>query len=195
VTPGGPPRTLDLDFGRVGVQICFDLGFPENWQSLASQGARAIFWPSAYDGGFPLRVYAFLHHVWVISSTHAGASRIVDPCGEILEETTDASPVAVRDVNLDYVVSHWDFNMGVPDRIRAAYAGRVDVRAWDAGAAHMVVEPTDPTVTTDRLQEEIGFEACSQYFERHRDAYRQIRERREPAPQNARHGTRAQYAK
>ncbi len=195
VTPGGAIPTFDLDFGRIGVQICFDLGFPENWQQLAQAGVKAVLWPSAYDGGFPLRVFAYLHHYWVISSTRSGRSRIIDPCGEILQETSSSAPVIHRTINLDYVVGHLDFNLGVPDRIRQAYSGRVDVRQWDPGSAHFVVEPTDPTVTTAQLQEEMGFESTGQYHDRHREAYRRARAGQPPTPQKARHGRRPQYGK
>jgi hypothetical protein len=42
VTPGRPEdcRVFELDFGPVGVQICFDLGFEENWRALAACLAR-----------------------------------------------------------------------------------------------------------------------------------------------------------
>lgn len=195
VTPGTSLPVFDLDFGRVGIQICFDIGFPENWQALAEQGARLVLWPSAYDGGFPLRAYAYLHHYYIASSTRSGRTRIVDPCGEILAETTDSTPVIAQDVNLDYAVSHLDWNMGIPDRIRAKYGERVDVRQWDPGSAHFVVEPRDPTLTCAQLQEEFGFETTATYHERHRRANKSLRAGKAPAPQHALHGNRPQWGK
>ncbi|HET6383298.1 MAG TPA: carbon-nitrogen hydrolase family protein [Armatimonadota bacterium] len=195
ITPGDSAPVFDLDFGRVGIQICFDVGFPENWQALADAGARIVFWPSAYDGGFPLRAYAYTHHYFVVSSTRTGTSRIIDPCGEILRETSETEPVIVRDINLDYVVSHWDWNMGIPDRIRAKYGDRVTVRQWDTGSAHFVVEPVDPALKCSDLQDEFGFESTAQYHERHRRAYQQIRAGERPTPQEARHGDRPQWGK
>lgn len=193
VTPGDSLPVFDLDFGRLGIQICFDIGFPENWQALADQGARLILWPSAYDGGFPLRVYAFLHHAYVVSSTRTGRSRVIDPCGEPLCETTDRDPVAWRDINLDYLVYHWDWNMDVAQRIRATYGDAVDIRAWDPGSAHAIVEPVDPSITCARLQQEFGFESSAEYHERHRRAYERLRAGEAALPQAALHGDRAQW--
>jgi len=193
VTPGSALPVFDLDFGRVGIQICFDIGFPENWAALAKQGARLVFWPSAYDGGFPLRVYAYLHHVWVVSSTRTGRSRIVDPCGEVLEETADAEPIALRDVSLDHVVAHWDWNMPVARKLKERYGDRVAVRQWDPGSAHFVAEPVDPSLTAEQMMREVGFEPTELYHERHRRAYRALRAGRRPAPQRARHGKRPQW--
>jgi hypothetical protein len=195
ITPGNDLPVFDLDFGRVGIQICFDIGFAENWQTLAEQGARLVLWPSAYEGGFPLRVFAYQHHYWVVSSTRTGRSRIIDPCGEILNETSDTSPVIVRDINLDYVVAHWDWNMGIQDRIRAKYGERVEVRQWDPGSAHFVVEPRDPDLTCAQLQDEFGFESTRQYHDRHRCAYQQMGQNKPAPSQKARHGNRPQYGK
>jgi predicted amidohydrolase len=195
ITPGSGVPVFDLDFGRVGIQICFDIGFAENWQTLAEQGARLVLWPSAYDGGFPLRCYAYQHHYWVVSSTRTGRSRIIDPCGEILNETSDTLPIIVRDINLDYVVAHWDWNMAIPDRIRARYGDRVEIRQWDPGSAHFVVEPRDPDLTCAQLQDEFGFESTTQYHDRHRCAYQQMGQGKPALPQSARHGNRPQYGK
>ena len=40
VSAGTKYNTLDFDFGRVGVQICYDVEYPEGWRRLAEQGAE-----------------------------------------------------------------------------------------------------------------------------------------------------------
>jgi len=193
VMPGGEPPVFNLDFGRIGIQICFDAGFPENWQILARQGARLVLWPSAYDGGFPLRAYAYLHHYYVVSSTRTGHSRVIDPLGAILAETDRYADVLVRDINLDFVAVHGDFNGTIPRQIQQAYANRVEVRDSAPGSGHFLVEPIDDTITTAQLQEEFGFESTFRYHDRHRGAYRHLRDGQPPPPQDAAHGDRTQY--
>lgn len=186
VTPGGPVPVFDLDFGRVGIQICFDAGFPEQWASLANQGARLIFWPSAYNGGFPLRAYASLHEVYVVSASRGERSQIIDPYGTVLAQTDQLANLLVRDINLDFALCHYDFNYSIPDRLLATYPGRVEIRSH-LDAAQFLVEPTDPSLTVAQLQAELGFETAAQYFQRHRDAHGQ--------PQQALHGERPMYGK
>jgi beta-ureidopropionase len=194
VTPGSEVPVFDLDFGRVGIQICFDIGFPETWKKLSQNGAKMVFWPSAYNGGFPLQVYAYLHHYYVVSSVGAEKSRIIDPCGAILAETDRNVSVISRDINLDFVVSHYDFNYSIPDRIMNAYPGRVEVRSHiDEG--HFLVEPTDKALTTESLKREFGFESTFQYHQRHRKAYQLIAQGKKPFPQKAAHNERPMYAK
>lgn len=193
ISPGKDLPVFDLDFGRIGIQICFDLGFPENWQALADKGARMVVWSSAYDGGFPLQAYAYLHHVWVVTSTRSQRSRIVDPCGEIVAETVPPENAVSRPVNLDYVVSHLDWNMAIPRKIKEKYGDRVAVRQWVSGSSHFVVEPLDPAIRTEDLQTEFGFESTVQYHERHRRCYARLRAGKRPEPQRALHGKRAQW--
>jgi len=192
--PGGEPSVFDLDFGRIGIQICFDAGFPETWAALARKGAKAVFWPSAYHGGFPLQTYAYLHHYYVITSVHTDQSRIIDPCGRVVAQTDSHVNFVVRDLNLDFVVAHYDFNFSIPDRLLDAYPGRVRITSY-AEDGHFLVEPTDRTITTAQLQAELGFESTFQYHDRHRAAYSALYAGQTPPAQSAAHGKREQYAK
>ncbi len=194
VTPGAEVSVFDLDFGRIGIQICFDINFPESWRQLSENSVKMVFWPSAYNGGFPLQVYAYLHHYYVVSSVCTEKSRIIDPCGVILAETDKNMSVIYRDINLDYVVSHYDFNYSIPDKIMDAHPGRVEIRSHiDEG--QFLVEPTDETLTTEQLQKEFCFESVFKYFQRHNRAYKRIIQGRKPVPQKAAHGERLMYEK
>jgi hypothetical protein len=194
VIPGGEPPVFDLDFGRIGIQICFDAGFPESWQVLANKDARLIFWPSAYNGGFPLQVYAYLHHVYVVSSVRPDKSRIVDPLGKILAITDQRVNVITQDINLDFCVSHWDFNHSIPEKIMQKYGDRVTIRS-DRDSGHFLVEPNDDTITIAQLQAEFGFDSTFVYHQRHRDVYPVLREGKKPQRQPSAHGDRPMHGK
>jgi len=194
VTPGREIPVFDLDFGRVGIQICFDIGFPESWEELHRKGARMVFWPSAYNGGFPLQAYAYVHHYYVVSSVRSDKARVIDPCGAILAETDRLVNVVYRDINLDFLVSHYDFNYSIPDKAMRAYPGRVEIRSYlDEG--HFLIEPIDDSLTIEKLTQEFGFESTFQYHQRHRDAYALIHRGERPPAQKAAHGDRLQYSK
>lgn len=194
VTPGSSTPVFDVDFGRIGVQICFDALFPESWAELSRKDAKIVFWCSAYNGGFPLQAYAWLHHYYVITSVSTEKSRIIDPCGFILAETDHQVNVVWRDINLDYAVCHYDFNYAIPDKILAAYPGKVEVRShWDEG--HFLLEPLEASITVAKLQNEFGFLTVQQYASLHKDTYQGIIAGKEPLPHEVVHGDRPMYQK
>lgn len=194
VTPGDSDGLFDLDFGRIGIRICFDSGFPEDWAILAQGGAQLVFWPSAYHGGATLAAYALMHRFWVVTSVSAEQSRIIDPCGGMVAATDRLVNFVVRDINLDFAVCHYDFNWGIPERILAEYAGRVDIHSyWDS--ATFLIEPTDPAVTVDALMKDYGIETADHYYDRHRETREALLTRQAPLPQTAAHGPRPMYSK
>ncbi|HIE24496.1 MAG TPA: carbon-nitrogen hydrolase family protein [Anaerolineales bacterium] len=192
ITPGTELPVFNLDFGRIGIQICFDLGFPESWAELARKGAQMVLWPSAYNGGFPLQTYAYFYGYYVVSAVRANKSRIIDPLGNILVQTSELVNIISREINLDFSVVYDDFNWNIPREIMDNYAERVDIRA-NEDDGYFLVEPTDNNLTIAHLQQELGFESHAQYHQRHRDAYARFHQGKALLPQNAAHGDRPSY--
>lgn len=191
--PGRGDGIFDLDFGRVGVRICFDIGFADDWRMLAEKGCRMVIWPSAYNGGFPLQTHAAMNEYYVVSAVRTNSSRIINPCGTILDRTDGNGPVIWRDINLDYLVCHSDFNYGIPGRIEKTYGTRVAVR-WEKDEGAIVVEPIDPAVKTADLKREFGLETRREYLQRHAAAYARLHEGKPAPAQVALHGNRPMYS-
>ncbi len=59
---------FDTDFGRIGVQICFDIEYRDGWDALDRAGAEIFFWLSAAEGGRGLNVIAWNYHRYVASA-------------------------------------------------------------------------------------------------------------------------------
>ncbi len=194
IAPGRDLPVFDLDFGRIAIQICFDAGFSHNWRKLADKDVRAVFWCSAYNGGFMLQAYAALHQYHVISSVRSSKSRFIDPCGRVTAQTGGQVDVIWRDINLDFAVCHSDFNYALPERIAAKYGPRVNIQG-DVDTATLYIEPVDPAITIAHLQQEFGFETWKQYMSRHVCALGKISRGENPEPQQALHGDRPMYTK
>ncbi|MDO1446571.1 nitrilase-related carbon-nitrogen hydrolase [Rhodocytophaga aerolata] len=93
VRPGSlDPPLFETDFGKIGIQICFDIKWEEGWQSLKEKGAEIIFWPSAYGGGREVNSRAWRHQVYVVSSTQKGTAKICDVTGDVLAQTGSWQP-------------------------------------------------------------------------------------------------------
>ncbi len=193
-TPGSKAKVFDLDFGRVAILICFDAEFPETWAELAGEGVQMVLFPSAYPGGFQLRMYAHLHAYYVVSATREPAAMIVNPVGEVVARTDRYTNFIVRDVNLDFLVAHSDYNKQIPALVAREYANRVNVRTYpDEGK--IFFEPADPSVTIAQLCEQFGIESAEVFRSRHRRAYEALRAGKTPEPQQAAHGDRPQHGR
>lgn len=48
-TAGSDVTVFDTEFGRFGVQICFDIRFPELGRLLSLKGAKGVFIPAAFN--------------------------------------------------------------------------------------------------------------------------------------------------
>jgi beta-ureidopropionase len=75
---------LKTDFGVIGVLICFDVNWRDQWRYLKEQGVQIVFWPSAYPAGRQLPALALVNQYYIVSSTMDGAAHIYDITGEVL---------------------------------------------------------------------------------------------------------------
>ncbi|MCL1794294.1 MAG: carbon-nitrogen hydrolase family protein [Oscillospiraceae bacterium] len=110
-TPGEGHRVFDLDFGRIGVLICYDQFFPENWRTLALMGAEIIFVPTMGEDELVQRAIARTNGVHVVVAGYDGtaSSRIINPLGEIANSVKDEESAYVTesiDLNKRYFV-YW----------------------------------------------------------------------------------------
>jgi len=92
---------FDLDFGRIGIHICYDEWFPEVARYYAHQGTEILFLPVA--GGKPItwRTRALDNGIYFVSSSITPPSMIIGSSGAIIAET-HGDGVAVADLDLDW---------------------------------------------------------------------------------------------
>ncbi|MDX6420150.1 MAG: 5-aminopentanamidase [Trebonia sp.] len=96
-----PPAAFDFGGSRVGMLICYDVEFPEAVRSLAVDGARAVFVPTANMTGCEevqeilVRARACENNCGVVYANYCGAddvfeygglSMICGPRGEVLAQ-------------------------------------------------------------------------------------------------------------
>lgn len=79
VHPGAEYNVIELDFGRVGIQICYDVNFPEGWQRLKERGAELVLFPTQSPQLTRPAMYAASHEYWVVSSTFRNNASLFEP--------------------------------------------------------------------------------------------------------------------
>lgn len=101
IEPGARYVVADTPLGRLGLAVCYDLRFPEQFRAMVEQGMTIAVLPAAFTAATGkahwetlLRARAIENQCYVVASaqggTHAngrethGDSSIIDPWGEIL---------------------------------------------------------------------------------------------------------------
>lgn len=125
IRPGNQAAVVETDFGKVGLAICYDIGWPDHWAKLAEQGAELVVWPSAYDGGFPLQVYAWTHFYYVVSSVWGDHSKVIDITGQVLASTSHWSRLVTTQIDLEKEVFHIDEQVEKLLRVQGELGDRV----------------------------------------------------------------------
>jgi predicted amidohydrolase len=103
---GSEYPVFDLDFGRVGIHICYDEWFPEVARLYAHRGAEVLFLPVA--GGKPItwRTRALDNGMHFVSASITPPSMIIESSGVILAQTHDDG-VVYADLNLERRAVNW----------------------------------------------------------------------------------------
>ncbi len=100
LTPGSEFPVFDLDFGRVGLLICWDIQFPEGARRLADLGAEVILLP-IWGGKEPLYTARSLENqIYLVTSSYDSKTGIWGPRGELLSEAIDEGSIAIAEVDL-----------------------------------------------------------------------------------------------
>jgi 5-aminopentanamidase len=125
-TPGDELPVFDTPLGRIGVEICYDLRFPEVTRTLALQGAEIVAHPTNFPMAAKVQTElitvarAAENRVYLLTANRVGKERwgefcgwsqVVDPFGKRLAEAGETEEVLlVADIEVekardkDYVI-------------------------------------------------------------------------------------------
>lgn len=165
VVPGTEPVVVDTDFGRIGLAICYDIGWPDHWAELGRRGAELVVWLSAYDGGFPLSCYAWNHHYQIVSSVRSDHGRMIDMTGSDVASTNPWHGTAYGHLDLEQELFHADYNENHLARLQSEMGDRVTVRAF-AEERFFTLQSNDPDWPVDRVKARYGLENFPDYYAR-----------------------------
>jgi predicted amidohydrolase len=108
MTPGRHFPVFDCDFGRLGIQICFDMMYTDGWQMLADQGAEIVALPSANPDVVHPAAYAMQNEYYIVSATPRDHAAVIGPLGIIEAQVSREDAVLVHQIDLSYALLHWD---------------------------------------------------------------------------------------
>ncbi len=106
--PGNSLPVFTTDFGKIGILICWDSAFPEVSRILALKGAEILFCPIWGDvrgtdsWKITARSRAMDNGVYFVTSIFDGHSVIVNPAGDILQESGKQGTLLTATIDLNY---------------------------------------------------------------------------------------------
>jgi nitrilase len=110
IEAGDQVQVVDTPFGRMGVAVCYDLRFPEQFRNMLDQGMEFLVVPSAFTAvtgkahwEILVRARAIENLCYVVAAAQGGYhvsgrethghSMIVDPWGSVLAEASRGGAV------------------------------------------------------------------------------------------------------
>lgn len=165
---------VDTEFGKIGIQICFDANWPEDWQRQVENGAEIIIFCSAFPGGRILNSIAVLNKVYIVSSIWSLHSGIIDNTGEWIVKTDRFSWWVSSIIDLERTVFHWDWQGDKTKKICRKYRDKVKVKTFGQ-EAWFVLEPNSPHISIPELIKEFNLVTYRDYIKRATKAQRKAR--------------------
>jgi predicted amidohydrolase len=155
ISPGAVyQQPINTEFGPVGAQICFDINWDDGWLMLQKQGARIVFWPSAFDGGKMVNTKAWEHKYVVATSSFQNNSKLCDITGETVTQTGIWNKyLFCGKVNLEKAFIHlWPYVERFRD-IREKYGRKVNITIYHE-EQWAIIESLSPDIEVKDLLKE-----------------------------------------
>ena len=120
LTAGDAFTTVETEFGKIGIGICYDIRFPELARIMTENGALVLFYPGAFNmttgpahWQLLFRSRALDNQVYCIgvapalnkdASYHSyGHSIITSPWGEVIAEAGEKEEIIFGEIDLDEI--------------------------------------------------------------------------------------------
>jgi apolipoprotein N-acyltransferase len=164
LVPGAEFPVFDCDFGRLGIQICFDMSYPDGWEALARKGAEIVAVTSASPQTVRPAAYALMGKYYVVTSTPRENASVFNPIGRIDAQIKNPGALVHR-IDLSYEILHWSPTLNDGRLFTRRYGGR-------AGYVYYTDEDTgvfwsnDPKIPILQMVKELGLETREEQVER-----------------------------
>jgi len=167
--PGDGFPVFETDFGRVGLLVCYDMGFADGFESYAAKGVDLVLWPTMSPQTIVPRLNARRFGLHIVSSTPRSNASVFDPLGEIVAQTTQEG-VVTHEIDLDYRIVHWQAVLRNGEALREKYGDKVGFR-YSESEDYGIFWSNDPQLPIGKMLEESRILTD----QAHRDRSRKVR--------------------
>jgi predicted amidohydrolase len=155
MTPGTDFPVFNCDFGKVGIQICVDIVYPDGWDTLEKKGAEIVLLPSETPQTVRPMMYALQHRYYIVSACPRNHSAVYNPIGMIEAEATQEG-VLVHQIDLSYAIAGWDPGWDEGAALKRMFGDRVGF-AYYFGEDCGIYWSNDPKTSIGALMRPLGY--------------------------------------
>ena len=170
-TPGKETPVFQCDFGKLGMQICFDVAYDDGWQELSRLGADLVVWPTQSPQTAQPAFRARQGRYYIISSTWRNNAAVFEPTGRIAAQIHEPQHILVEELDLSYALLPWSKNLGKGAALSKIYGEKVGYHYYedeDLG----IFWSNDPHLPIGRMIQSIGVTELEPELRRIRNLYR-----------------------
>ena len=156
-TPGKQVPVFDCDFGKLGIQICFDIRFDYGWNELARQGAELVVWPTQSPETSLPAFRASRNRYYVVSSTWRNNASFFEPTGKIVAQIKPPEQILVQQLDLSYAILPWSSKLKNGAALSEKYGDKVGFHYYE-DEDEGIFWSNDPRVTVGQHGSFLGAE-------------------------------------
>ncbi len=167
ITPGSEFPVFECDFGKIGIQICWDFAFDDGWQALADKGAELVVFPSQTPGTTRPAALAARHRYFVVSSCWRDNSTVYEPTGMVAAKITMPGKPLVHELDLSYAILGWSAPLQQGKALSDKFGDRIGYHyehEQDVG----IFWSNDPHTTIGEMTQSLGLEELDAQVARNR---------------------------
>jgi predicted amidohydrolase len=167
ITPGREFPVFDCDFGKLGIQICWDIVFDDGWQALADKGAELVVWPSQSPATARPAAKSAQHRYFLVSSCWRNNSTIYEPTGLVAARVETPGKVLVHQLDLSYALLGWSARLRDGKAFSDKYGERVSYH-YEPREDLGMFWSNDPSSTIGAMVQALGLEEIDAQIARNR---------------------------
>lgn len=164
---GDDPTLIEMDIGKLGGVICYDLNFDELREKYIKLKPELLCFSSMYHGGYVARNWAYTNRCYFAASVQQKQSYIINPLGEYVAQSNPYTVYAAADINLDYAVAHLDYNWQKKQDLKGKYGKFVDIQI-PRGLGPFLITSLHPEISAIQMAQEFEIELMDELFARGR---------------------------
>jgi predicted amidohydrolase len=167
ITPGSEFPVFDCDFGKLGIQICWDIVFDDGWEALADKGAEIVVWPSASPATALPAARAGRHRYFIVSSCWRNNSTVYEPTGLVAARVETPGRPLVHELDLSYAVLGWSAHLHDGKAFSDKYGAKAGYH-YEPREDLGMVWSNDSQITVGSMLRSLGLEEIDAQIARNR---------------------------